>query len=111
MIYVACDRYSKSTTKFDYYTPDWEWIDVKNGHENNGPNHRPSTLEELKEASRLSSQFPLDRVDLYDVDGIIIFGELTFTHFGCVRPFTPDSFDYEFGSLFPDVKKASIIKV
>ena len=63
----------------------------------------------LEYASILSKRFPLVRVDFYNIDGNIIFGELTFTHMGCIHPFDPDSFDNRFGSLFPDVKEANKI--
>ena len=109
LIFMACDRY-EGKTKFDYYTPEWEWIDVKNAHPNHGPSPKPKNFDlMLKYASILSKKFPLVRVDFYNIDGQIIFGELTFTHFGCVHPFTPDSYDLEFGKLFPDVKDASKI--
>lgn len=44
---------------------------------------RPKNLDKMyKMASDLSSGFPILRVDLYEVDGIVYFGELTFTSLG-----------------------------
>lgn len=44
---------------------------------------RPENLDEMiKVAERLSSGFPFVRVDLYNVDGKIYFGELTFSPSG-----------------------------
>ena len=41
---------------------------------------KPDNLAEMLEYARLlSAPFPFVRVDLYDTDGKIIFGELTFT--------------------------------
>ena len=109
MLFVACDRYDNKT-KFDYYTPDWKWIDVKNSHPNKGPIPKPQNYEKMIEyASILSKRFPLVRVDFYNIDGQIIFGELTFTHFGCIHPFDPDIYDLKFGELFPNVKDANRI--
>lgn len=109
LMFVACDRVN-GKTKFDYYTPDWKWIDVRNCHPNKGPTQKPKNYEKMIEyASILSKRFPLVRVDFYDNDGEIIFGEMTFTHFGCIHPFEPDSFDLEFGKLFPDVKTGNKI--
>jgi hypothetical protein len=109
LCFVACDRY-EGKTKFDFYYPNWEWIDVKNSHPNNGPIPKPKNYEKMFEyASILSKRFPLVRVDFYNVDGEIVFGELTFSHMGCVHPFTPDGFDHSFGALFPDVKDANKI--
>ena len=111
LLFSACDRY-EGKTKFDFYTPDWKWIDVKNSHPNAGPKAKPSNFDQMiKYASILSKPFPLVRIDFYDVEGTIIFGEVTFTHMGCVHPFDPDSFDKQFGELFPKVKDASKIKL
>ena len=101
LIFVACDRY-EGKTKFDYYTPEWEWINVRNGHPNAGPIPKPHMFDKMKEyASTLSKDFPLVRVDLYCENNRIIFGELTFLHFGGVTPFEPKEFDLKFGNLFP----------
>ena len=49
-------------------------------------------------ASVLSKGFPEVRVDFYEVDGKVYFGEMTFFHFGGLMPFRPDEWDYTFGS-------------
>jgi hypothetical protein len=105
LLFVASERINDHT-KFDYYYPDWTWIPVKNSHPNAGATEKPSNLDEmLKIASDLSMDFPLVRVDLYCESEKIYFGELTFTHFGCLHPFDPDEYDEIFGKLFPDVSK------
>ncbi len=44
---------------------------------------KPKKIEEMVQlAEKLSNDFPFVRVDLYDVDGEIFFGELTFTPSG-----------------------------
>lgn len=109
-LFVATDRF-EGQTKFDYYLPDWKWLDVRNCHPNKGPIEKPKNFDlMLKYASILSKQFPLVRVDFYNIEGQIIFGEMTFTHFGCVHPFDPKNFDLEFGKMLFDVKEASLIK-
>lgn len=51
-------------------------------------------------AERLSAQFPHVRVDLYEVNKQIIFGELTFFNASGYMKFEPDEFDYELGNAF-----------
>lgn len=105
LLFVASDRFD-GQTKFDYYTPEWEWIPVKNQHPNVGPVEKPKMLEKMMHyAEMLSKDLPLVRVDLYNEGDQIIFGELTFTHFGCLNSFDPDEYDLKFGQLFPDVTK------
>jgi hypothetical protein len=37
------------------------------------------------------------RVDLYEVNGKIYFGEITLFHFGAMMPFEPREWDFKFG--------------
>lgn len=102
-LFVASDRIN-GQTKFDYYYPDWTWIPVKNQHPNVGPVEKPEMLEKMIEYARvLSKDLPLVRVDLYNEGPRILFGELTFTHFGCLNAFDPEEYDLVFGQCFPDV--------
>ncbi len=104
-LFVASDRIG-GQTKFDYYWPDWTWIPVKNQHPNVGPVEKPAMLDKMMEyAKKLSKDLPLIRVDLYNEGEQIIFGELTFTHFGCLNSFDPDEYDLVFGQCFPDVSQ------
>ena len=102
LLFVATDR-EHGHTKFDYFTPEWEWIDVRNGHPNAGPSvKKPERLDDMLDyARKLSKGFPIVRVDLYCEFNQIIFGELTFLHFGGVTPFDPVEYDRIFGNLFP----------
>ena len=60
----------------------------------------PDGWDEMLEAARkLSKPFPLVRVDFYYENGKVIFGELTFLHFGGLTPFDPADFDLKLGKL------------
>jgi hypothetical protein len=49
---------------------------------------KPSSFERMvRMAEKLSEDFPLVRVDLYDRDGEMLFGELTFTPHGCCHDY------------------------
>lgn len=101
-LFVASDRID-GNTKFDYYYPNWEWIPVRNQHPNAGPIQKPPMLDKMIEyAKRLSKDLPLIRIDLYNEGTRIIFGEFTFTHFGCLNSFDPDNYDLIFGNCFPN---------
>ncbi len=100
-LFVASDRYN-NLTKFDYFTMDWEWMPVKNGHENAGAEaiQCPAGWQGmLAAAKKLSKPFPLVRVDFYYEGGKVIFGELTFLHFGGLTPFKPAEFDLKLGKM------------
>lgn len=54
----------------------------------------------VKYAEILSADFPHVRVDFYNVEGKIIFGELTFYNASGYTKFNPDEFDYIMGEQF-----------
>lgn len=54
----------------------------------------------IKICEVLSEDFPQVRVDLYNVDGKIYFGELTFYHFAGLEPFKPKKWDSIFGDYW-----------
>lgn len=51
-------------------------------------------------AEDLAKNFPHVRVDFYDVDGNVIFGELTFYNASGFTKFEPDEFDFIMGDRF-----------
>lgn len=61
---------------------------------------RPSQLKKMIEYARiLSGDFPFVRVDLYNVENQVIFGELTFTPAACLSKTHNQKGDEFFGSL------------
>ena len=62
---------------------------------------KPDNLKEMLEvAEKLSKGFPELRVDMYNVQGHIYFGELTFTSQGGFMDFYTPEFNLELGSKF-----------
>ena len=90
----------------DFYTLNWERLEGVVGLNQKAknspyPHKRPINLEQMIEvAKKLSEDFPYVRVDLYNIDGQICFGELTFYPGSGYGSFVPDSFDFELGKLF-----------
>lgn len=61
----------------------------------------PENIMEMVEcAEKLSEDFTFARIDLYNINGKIIFGEITFYPWGGFIEFTPESYDFELGSYF-----------
>jgi len=59
---------------------------------------KPQSFEEMKRlAAKLSKGLPQVRVDFYDVNGHVYFGELTFFHWSGMTPFNPIEWDKKFG--------------
>lgn len=97
MLFVATDR--PYDTRFDFFDTDWNHLPFKQGHPLATKEIRkPVGFEKMLEISRkLSKGFPHVRVDLYDINGHIYFGELTFFHFSGNVPFEPEEWDYKIG--------------
>ncbi|MFA0116643.1 ATP-grasp fold amidoligase family protein [Vibrio breoganii] len=63
----------------------------------------PSNMDVLiRVAKKLSAQFKYVRVDLYNVDGKIYFGELTFCHGSGWEPLSTKKADYLLGSYWEE---------
>jgi len=63
----------------------------------------PQSLEKMIDAAnRLADDFPFVRVDLYEVDGRPLFGEMTFYPNSGRFAFHPESAELELGRLWPD---------
>ena len=59
----------------------------------------------------LSKKFPHVRVDFYNINGKIYFGELTFFMASGYLEFEPDKFDYVLGEMFVLPKKRLLPRI
>ena len=105
-IQVDVDRYTGHSRA--YYSTDWQKLDffmVKNTKRKKIRRYgkelkRPESLTEMVEIVRtLSSDFRFARVDMYEVDGKAVFGEVTFYPSNGGGRFSPEHLDEEFGNL------------
>lgn len=97
-VQIDFDRYISH--KRNVYDADWNLIDLQikfpKGHER--VFEKPANYEEmLYVAGKLSEGIPHVRVDLYNVNGKIYFGEMTFFHGSGMERFIPVEWDYKFG--------------
>lgn len=97
-LYVATERQS-GHLKFNYFDDDFNALDLWQGHPMSEKSiEKPMAFEQMKAlATKLSKGLPQVRVDLYEVNGKIYFGEYTFFSLGGVAPFHPDKWDYIWG--------------
>lgn len=62
---------------------------------------KPENFEEMvRIAEVLCKDFAHVRVDLYNVDGRVYFGEMTFTNGSGFEPIIPEEYDYRLGSMW-----------
>ena len=100
-LFVATERGSSTAeTKFDFFDAEYKHLPFTNGHPNaNVLPEKPEHFEEMKVlASKLSQGIPHVRIDLYECNCKVYFGEMTFFHWSGLKPFDPEEWDYTFGS-------------
>lgn len=87
------------------YTFDRDWKPLPfDFYHRRGPEDPPppkNLAEMIKFAEILGRDFPFVSVDLYEVQGRIYFGEMTFSPAGGNGPFFPSDADYFVGQLWP----------
>ncbi|MEW1835315.1 ATP-grasp fold amidoligase family protein [Microbacterium sp. NPDC079995] len=96
-IQVDAGRFAGRTQ--DFFDRGWTHLPLSGGPPWADPTPpRPTALAEMiRVAEALAEGTDFVRVDLYDVDGRIVFGELTSFPAGGDSPFHPESFNTEFG--------------
>lgn len=98
-LFVATNRFSETETTFDFFDENFNHMPITNGHPNSPiPIQKPLNFELIKTlASQLSVGIPHVRVDFYEVNGEVFFGELTFSHWSGMVNFEPPEWDRIFG--------------
>lgn len=100
--YVVLDVDRAIGHKRNIYNMNWELQEVSTDYPNiQGDVSCPKNFEEMKNIARkLSEGFPHVRIDLYNIDGKVYFGEMTFYPWTGYVQFKPDNFDFVLGGLF-----------
>lgn len=98
-LFVASNR--EIDTRFDFYDMNFNKISVMQHYKNAKQEiAKPIAFQELKKvAGQLSDGLRHVRIDLYDINGKIYFGEITFYHFSGLERFEPEEYDFLFGNF------------
>lgn len=99
VLYIAQGRGSGGETVADFFDMEFNHLPFTIDHDMAPvPPEKPKCFEEMKRlAAILSEGTPQLRVDFYEVDGKVYFGEMTFFHCSGMAPFHPDEWDRKFG--------------
>lgn len=95
---VSYGRFEGATC-FDYFDRNFNHLPFEQGGPNAPVVHsKPEQFDKMIElAEKLSSGLPHARVDLYEHQGKIYFGEITFFDSSGYAKFEPEEWDYKFG--------------
>ena len=92
---IVTERMKDEETKFDFFDENYNHLPFTNGY----PNatvlpQKPLCFVEMKKlASELSQGIPHVRVDFYEVNGKVYFGEMTFFPGSGFTPFVPSEWE------------------
>ena len=100
VILVCKDRFAETGLTEDFFSPQWEHLDLRRPRYPNasGPIPQPEELSQLLSLARiLSRDVPFLRVDFYIIAHQIYFSELTFYPASGFERFVPEAWDQILG--------------
>ena len=101
LILVCKDRFARTGLTEDFFTPQWEHLDIRRPTHPNALDKiaKPEELPEmLALAEKLSENIPFLRVDFYIIEHKVYFSELTFFPASGFKKFVPEKWDEVLGS-------------
>ena len=102
-LYVIIERFLKDGIKLGIYDKKFQKLPYRRSDIPDITHNieKPDNFEKMIEiAEVLSKDFPHVRVDLYNINGRIYFGELTFYDGSGYKGYIPDEFDFILGNEF-----------
>ena len=101
MCFTCTDRYSKEGLKVTFFNKKWEKLSFERHYpSSNKEKKKPQLYSKMIElAEKLSTGIPFLRVDFYEVNGKIYFGELTFYPGSGFEEFSPEKYDKILGDM------------
>lgn len=99
--FVCSERFSKDGLKVTFFDRNWNVLPFTRHYPKSEIKiAKPKKYDKMLELSeKLSQNIPFVRVDFYEKDGEIYFGELTFYPGSGMEEFDPVEWDYKFGDL------------
>lgn len=99
IMFVATER--ETDTKFDFFDMEFNHLPIYNIHPNSEKNiKKPDCFQTMIDiVKKLSTGMKFVRIDLYEIDGQVYFGEFTFFHGGGFWLFSPEEWEYKLGQL------------
>lgn len=108
IILVCSERFSSNNMCETWFDDKWNFLDIiESSHRVDKTIKKPINFSKMMEFSKkLSKDIPFVRVDFYEINGKMYFGELTFFPASGFEKFEPEEWDYKLGEMLklPDKK-------
>ena len=97
---VMTDR-TPNSVRVNFYDMNWKQLPISDAHTNSEQKIVKPINDKLmiEIAEKLSKDIPFVRVDFYEIDGKVYFGELTFFPDGGFVEYNPKEYDKIFGDM------------
>lgn len=98
-LFICSNRSSKDGLKVDFYDMNWKIMPFDRHYPRSGRQlEKPVNYNKMIQLSeKMAKDLPFVRVDFYEVDGRLYFGELTFYPGSGFEKFEPSKYDYKLG--------------
>lgn len=103
LLWIDKDRYTNHHRGF--WNERLEFMsDIYSDHDtfSTPPELPDNIMEMVSMGEKLAEDFPYARIDLYNVEGKVVFGEITFYPWSGYVKFHPDEFDFQLGEYFTE---------
>ncbi|MPL77457.1 hypothetical protein SDC9_23313 [bioreactor metagenome] len=99
--FICLNRNSINGLNVDFYDLNWNLLPFERKYKQSGIKISPpiNYYQMIDLSEKLSSKFPFLRIDFYEIDGQIYFGEFTFHPGGGVEKFYPKKWDNILGEM------------
>lgn len=110
VILVCSERFSSDNMCETWFDENWNFLDIiESNHRVNKKIKKPINFSQMMEFSKkLSRDIPFIRVDFYEINGKIYFGELTFFPAAGFEKFEPEEWDKKLGDMLELPKEKKI---
>lgn len=99
--FTCSERFSEDGLKVTFFDKDWNVMPFERHYPaSKNPPKKPINYDKMIQFSeQLSKGILFVRVDFYEINGQLFFGELTFYPGGGFEEFTPEEWDYKLGDF------------
>lgn len=101
IILTCSERFSKDGLRETWFDSEWNLLPItEGGHEIDETIKRPKKYKEMSRLARkLSDGIAFVRIDFYEIDGKVFFGEITFFPASGYEIFDPEEWDKKLGEM------------
>ena len=101
MAFTCTERYKEDGLKVTFFDLKWKKLPFERHYKSSSKEiKKPKNLEKMIELSqKLSKGRPFVRIDWYEINGKLYFGEITFYPGSGLEEFTPEEWDYKLGEM------------